>query len=144
MRVTSSSANPAEVCWVTSWRKSITALAKYATLSKSLELKENTLIIFSSDNGPWIKFRDVKDSKYGDTRLQVGYAQPFRDGKGSNWEGGHRVPGIFCWPGTIAPHSVELSPASTLDLLPTVFALAGLETSATDRSASTGVTFGRI
>ena len=102
-------------------------------LIEELELKENTLIIFSSDNGPWIKFRDVKDSKYGDTRLQVGYAQPFRDGKGSNWEGGHRVPGIFCWPGTIAPPSVELSPASTLDLLPTVFALAGVDLP-TDRS----------
>ncbi len=90
-------------------------------------LTENTLIVFSSDNGPWIRFRDVKECKYGDTRLQVGYAQPFRDGKGSTWEGGHRVPGIFCWPGTIAPHSVEQSPASTLDLLPTVFALAGVD-----------------
>ena len=35
---------------------------------------------------------------------------------------GHRVPGIFCWPGKIAPHSVEQSPVSTLDILPTVFA----------------------
>ncbi len=90
-------------------------------------LTENTLIVFSSDNGPWIKFRNVKESKYGDTRLQVGYALPFRDGKGSTWEGGHRVPGIFCWPGKIDPNSVEISPVSTLDLLPTVFALAGVE-----------------
>ena len=90
-------------------------------------LSENTLIVFTSDNGPWIKFENIKDSKYGDTRLQVGYAQPFRDGKGSTWEGGHRVPGIFCWPGTINPHSVEQSPVSTLDILPTVFALAGVD-----------------
>jgi arylsulfatase len=96
-------------------------------------LTENTLIVFSSDNGPWIKFEDIKDSKYGDTRLQVGYAQPFRDGKGSTWEGGHRVPGIFCWPGKIDSSSVEQSPASTLDLLPTVFALAGVNVP-TDRS----------
>ena len=102
------------------------AWGRYAKPSRRLGVTENTLIIFSSDNGPWIKFRDVKDSKYGDTRLQVGYAQPFRDGKGSTWEGGHRVPGIFCWPGTIAPDSVELSPVSTLDILPTVFALAGV------------------
>ena len=89
---------------------------------------ENTLIIFSSDNGPWIRFQDTAhDKKYGEARLHVGYAQPFRDGKGSNWEGGHRIPGIFCWPGTIAPHSVELSPVSTLDILPTVFALAGAD-----------------
>ncbi|MGB2187054.1 MAG: sulfatase family protein, partial [Akkermansiaceae bacterium] len=89
---------------------------------------ENTLIIFSSDNGPWIRFQDTaNDKKYGEARLHVGYAQPFRDGKGSTWEGGHRVPGIFCWPGKIAPHSVEQSPVSTLDILPTVFALAGVD-----------------
>lgn len=90
-------------------------------------LTENTLIIFSSDNGPWIQFRDVEESKYGNTRLHVGYATPFRDGKGSTWEGGHRVPGIFCWSGKIDPHSVEQSPVSTLDILPTVFALAGVD-----------------
>ncbi len=89
---------------------------------------ENTLIIFSSDNGPWIRFQDTaNDKKYGEARLHVGYAHPFRDGKGSTWEGGHRVPGIFCWPGKIAPHSVEQSPVSTLDILPTVFALAGVD-----------------
>lgn len=97
------------------------------TLEK-LGLTENTLIVFSSDNGPWIRFQDTASHKmYGEARLHVGYAQPFRDGKGSTWEGGHRVPGIFCWPGTIAPHSVEQSPVSTLDLLPTVFALAGVD-----------------
>ncbi|MFK7850600.1 MAG: sulfatase [Akkermansiaceae bacterium] len=91
-------------------------------------LTKNTLIIFSSDNGPWIKFQDTeKHSRYGEARLHVGYAQPFRDGKGSTWEGGHRVPGIFCWPGSITPNSVELSPASTLDILPTIFALAGVD-----------------
>jgi len=91
-------------------------------------LTENTLIIFSSDNGPWIRFQNTANhEKYGEARLHVGYAQPFRDGKGSTWEGGHRVPGIFCWPGRIDSNSVELSPASTLDILPTVFALAGVD-----------------
>ena len=55
-----------------------------------------------------------------------GYAQPFRDGKGSNWEGGHRVPGIFHWAGVIEPLR-QLEPASTLDVLPTVLALCGAE-----------------
>ncbi len=91
-------------------------------------LTRNTLIIFSSDNGPWIVFQDTAShQKYGEARLHVGYATPFRDGKGSTWEGGHRVPGIFCWPGTIEAGCVELSPASTLDILPTVFALAGVD-----------------
>ena len=101
---------------------------------EALGLAENTLIVFASDNGPWIKFQDTANHpKYGEARLHVGYALPFRDGKGSTWEGGHRVPGIFCWLGTIDPNSVEQSPASTLDLLPTVFALAGVD-APTDRS----------
>ncbi len=93
-------------------------------------LKEKTVIIFSSDNGPWVKFRDLKYSqhqKYGEARMNVGYATPFRDGKGSTWEGGHRVAGIFCWPGMIPANIIEQRPASTLDILPTVFKLAGVE-----------------
>lgn len=86
----------------------------------------NTLIMFSSDNGPWIKFQDTRQSRYGEARLHVGYAQPFRDGKGSTWEGGYRVPGIFHWPGVIPP-ARQLEPASTLDMLPTLLALAGSE-----------------
>lgn len=90
-------------------------------------IEKNTLIIFSSDNGPWIKFENAAhDPRYGEARLHVGYAQPFRDGKGSTWEGGYRVPGIFYWPGVIAPQR-RIEPASTLDVLPTVFALAGAD-----------------
>lgn len=87
---------------------------------------ENTIIIFSSDNGPWIKFSDKVDTKYGDTRLKVGYATPFRDGKGSTWEGGHRVPGIISWPAQIKGNRNEQIPVSTLDILPTIFAIAGV------------------
>jgi arylsulfatase len=87
----------------------------------------NTLVFLSSDNGPWIRFQHTANHpKYGEARLHVGYALPFRDGKGSNWEGGHRVPGIFYWPGVIAPNR-QLEPASTLDIVPTVFALCGAE-----------------
>ena len=95
-------------------------------------IKDNTLIIFSSDNGPWIKFENKITKKYGDTRLEIGYALPFKDGKGSNWEGGHRVPGIFYWPGVIKGKT-EQAPASTLDVFPTVMALAGAPLP-TDRS----------
>ncbi|MFT5634027.1 MAG: arylsulfatase A [Rubritalea sp.] len=96
-------------------------------------IANNTLVIFSSDNGPWILFQDTKKHpKYGEARTHVGYAQPFRNGKGSTWEGGHRVPGIFYWPGVIAPNR-QLSPASTLDILPTIFKLTGTPIP-TDRS----------
>lgn len=89
-------------------------------------IEKNTLIIFSSDNGPWTLFDTTKKhKKYGEARFRVGSALPFRDGKGSDWEGGVRVPGVFCWPGVIAPGGVERKPVSTLDILPTVFALAG-------------------
>ncbi len=98
-------------------------------IMKALEdngVANNTLVIFSSDNGPWIRFENEAETKYGEARLHVGYAQPFRDGKGSNWEGGHRVPGIFHWPGVIEPLR-QLEPASTLDVLPTVLSLCGAE-----------------
>jgi len=89
-------------------------------------IAENTLIIFASDNGPWVKYQNTaKDPKYGEARLLIGSAGSFRDGKGSTWEGGQRVPGVFCWPGTIRPGTVVSASASTLDILPTVFALAG-------------------
>ena len=94
------------------------------TLEKE-DISKNTLIIYSSDNGPWVLFRNSKKTKYGEARTHVGYAWPFRDGKGSTWEGGHRIPGIFYWPGVIKPHTVVREPASTLDVFPTLMKLSG-------------------
>ena len=89
-------------------------------------IAQNTLVVFTSDNGPWIKYEnDANHPKYAEARFLVGSALPFRDGKGSTWEGGVRVPGVWFWPGTIPPASVVRTPASTFDVLPTVFALAG-------------------
>jgi len=102
------------------------SVGRIRTLLDELGIADNTLIIFTSDNGPWIRFNDTADHpKYGEARMHVGYAMPFRDGKGSTWEGGHRVPGIFCWPGTIPAGRIEQTPISTLDIMPTVSALAG-------------------
>ena len=89
---------------------------------------ENTLLVFTSDNGPWIRFQETAThDRYGEARLNIGSALPFRDGKGSTWEGGVRVPGVFWWPGMIKPATVVREPASTFDIYPTVFALVGME-----------------
>lgn len=80
---------------------------------RELGLAESTLVWFSSDNGPWLT--------YGD---HGGSAGLLRDGKGSTWEGGMRVPGIVWWPERIQP-AVSQELASTLDLLPTCVTLAG-------------------
>jgi len=84
-------------------------------------LAENTLVVFTSDNGPWL----LMGTETG------GSAGLLRDGKGSTWEGGMRVPGIFWMPGKIKP-TVERNVASTLDLYPTLIRLAG-GTTPTDR-----------
>lgn len=81
-----------------------------------LGLAEDTLVVFTSDNGPWI----IKDEEGGSSGL-------LRDGKGSTWEGGVRVPTIFWQPGRIEAGRVVREVASTTDLLPTAFELAGAE-----------------
>ena len=101
-------------------------MGRIRTTLETAGIAENTLIIYTSDNGPWIRYENTAShSEYGEARLYVGSALPFRDGKGSTWEGGVRVPGVFHWPGTITPATIERTPASTMDILPTVFALAG-------------------
>jgi arylsulfatase len=77
-------------------------------------LEKNTLVIFTSDNGPWLNFGS-----------HAGSAGPLREGKGTVWEGGVRVPCIMRWPGHIEPGSVCDRPAATMDLLPTFAAIAG-------------------
>jgi arylsulfatase A-like enzyme len=76
-------------------------------------LAENTLVVFTSDNGPWLVFN-----------THGGNAGTLRAGKGSTWEGGMREPTIFWWPGKVKPGTVH-EIGSTLDLLPTACALAG-------------------
>jgi arylsulfatase A len=79
-----------------------------ATL-KRLNIDEQTLVIFTSDNGPWLL--------YGD---HGGSAGPFREGKGTMFEGGFRVPCIMRWPGTIPAGRECTELAATMDILPTV------------------------
>ncbi len=78
-----------------------------------LGLSSNTLVVFTSDNGPWISFE-----------THGGSAGPLRHGKGTTFEGGMRVPGIFRWPGAIAP-GVTREIGSAMDLFTTAIALGG-------------------
>ncbi len=84
-----------------------------ATLRR-LGLERDTLVIFTSDNGPWLS--------YGD---HAGSSGPFREGKGTVFEGGVRVPCLMRWPGEIPAGRTVDTPLMTIDLLPTIARMAG-------------------
>jgi arylsulfatase A len=77
-------------------------------------LERDTIVIFTSDNGPWLS--------YGN---HAGSAGPLREGKGTTWEGGTRVPFIARWPGKIPAGKVCDEQAMTIDLFPTFARLTG-------------------
>jgi arylsulfatase A-like enzyme len=81
---------------------------------KKHRLEDRTLVVFTSDNGPWLSYGDHAGSTGG-----------LREGKGTTWEGGVRVPFIARWPGKIPARAVCRQPAITLDLLPTLARLTG-------------------
>ncbi|MCX6912967.1 MAG: sulfatase [Verrucomicrobia bacterium] len=81
---------------------------------RELKLAERTLVLFTSDNGPWLT-----------QGTNGGVAGPLHGGKGTTWEGGMREPTIAWWPGKIAAHSACDAPMSEVDVLPTFVKLAG-------------------
>lgn len=86
---------------------------------KALEqhgLERDTLVLFTSDNGPWLS--------YGD---HAGSAGHLREGKGTSWEGGVRVPCVMRWPGKIPAGTTSDAMLMTIDVLPTLAALVGAE-----------------
>lgn len=85
------------------------------TLEES-NLSEETIVILTSDNGPWLN--------YGN---HAGNTAGLREGKGTSWEGGVRVPAIIRWPGTIPAGTVCNKIASTIDILPTIANFCGAE-----------------
>ena len=100
-----------------------------ATLEKN-DITEKTLVIFTSDNGPWTMF-----GPHGGT------AKPLRGEKGTSWEGGFRVPGIFRWPGTIKPAVIEDGFAVNLDLYATFSTLAGGDPPPADKPGTMSLDF---
>jgi len=87
------------------------AIGRLLAKLEEIDSLENTLIVYASDNGSY------RTDRVGN----------LRGSKGSNFEGGIRVPGIFFWPGTIATGRVSSEPAGTVDLLPTVCGLLGID-----------------
>ena len=86
---------------------------------KTLEeegIAENTLVIFTADNGPWLNFGNHNGSTAG-----------LREGKGTSWEGGTAVPAIMSWPTVIPKGRVNNKLSSTMDILPTLAEITGAE-----------------
>lgn len=97
-----------------------------------LGLRDNTVVLFTSDNGPWSNDHDrqrAKNAKFVEwtegPELAWGDSGPLRGAKGSTWEGGMRVPGILRWPGKVPAGRDNDAIVSTLDVLPTFASLAG-------------------
>ncbi|MBO9619243.1 MAG: sulfatase [Niabella sp.] len=81
---------------------------------KEQGVDKNTLVVFTSDNGPWLTFGD-----------HAGNTGGLREGKGTSWEGGQREPCIIRWPGVIPAGTVCNNLAATIDLLPTIAKFSG-------------------
>ena len=79
-----------------------------------LGIANKTLVVFASDNGPWLS--------YGN---HAGSARPLREGKFTTFEGGQRVPGIVRWPDRLEGNRVSNAVVTAMDLLPTIAAITG-------------------
>ncbi|MBE3096358.1 MAG: sulfatase, partial [Planctomycetes bacterium] len=98
-----------DVCMEIDW-----SVGEVLAALKRLGLDEHTLVVFISDNGPWLS--------YGN---HAGSAKPLRDGKTTTFDGGQRVPCIMRWPGRMPAGRVCRDIATAMDLLPTIAHLAG-------------------
>ena len=99
-------------------------------LLKDMDILNQTLLIFTSDNGPWSSKCDLAGDQGPLTGVWQESALPFGGGGGgtakfTTWEAGHRVPFIAHWPGTIQPGTVSNAIGSHLDMMPTIAQLAG-------------------
>jgi arylsulfatase A-like enzyme len=91
---------------------------------RQLRIDDDTFVIFTSDNGPWIEGSE-RTPENRTSRLQSGTAAPLRGCKMTTWDGGPRVPCVMRWPGTLPAGKVIDEIATTMDLMPTLARLAG-------------------
>jgi arylsulfatase A len=94
---------------------------------RDLGLDANTLVIFTSDNGPWLTFGERWVREYGSRLWHGGSAGHLRGAKSSTYEGGVRVPAIVRWPGVVPPGLESAEIATAMDLFPTLIGIAGGE-----------------
>ena len=93
-----------------------------------LNLSGNTMVIYTSDNGPWNQDKYTKKKKgHPANSVFWGQAGPLRNGKGSCYEGGYRLPCIVRWPGRVPAGRVSDAVFATIDFLPTFAALSGFD-----------------
>ena len=93
---------------------------------EELCLSRNTLVIYTSDNGPWNQPKYTKNKKgHPDGSIFWGEAGPLRNGKGSCYEGGYRVPCIVRWRGKVPAGRVCDAVFATIDFMPTFANLCG-------------------
>ncbi len=94
---------------------------------KDLQLDENTMVIFLSDNGPWQKMPERMFSNDTIKPWHCGSTGPLRGSKGDTYEGGVRVPAIIRWPQKIPAGKVSSDLVTAMDLFPTILNAAGAE-----------------
>jgi arylsulfatase A len=99
-----------------------TEVGRLMATIRELKLAENTYVIYTSDNGPWLQFKN-----------HGGSAGPLREGKGTTFEGGQRVPCVMWGPGRIPAGTECKDVVATIDMLPTIAALTNSELPANRR-----------
>ncbi len=102
------------------------AVGKIMAALEQHQLSKQTIVIFTSDNGG-LKLRKVTNNA------------PLRAGKGSNYEGGVRVPAIIRWPGVVPPNSVCAEPIISMDFLPTILAVTKTQDSLPAKTPVDGI-----
>jgi arylsulfatase len=90
------------------------SVGQVMTALKKDGLQDNTLVIFTADNGPWLIFGN-----------HAGSAGGLREGKGTTWDGGQKEPAVMRWPGVIPAGTVCNQLAANIDILPTLAAVTG-------------------
>ncbi|MEC7638032.1 MAG: sulfatase-like hydrolase/transferase, partial [Verrucomicrobiota bacterium] len=93
-----------------------------------LKLTQNTMVIYTSDNGPWNQDKYTKHKK-GHPKESIfwGDSGPLRNGKGSCYEGGYRLPCIIKWPKKIKPGVISDAIFATIDFMPTFSNICGFD-----------------